>query len=404
MSGKFSRILILSVSLSACGGGGGGNVLPGPAPSAQPSATPPSSAAQAIDSVIHQYYAGDWGVELAIYRDGALLYARGYGLRDRGLPDVFSPPNIWRITQPDQLFHMTRGRFAPDINTEFDLASVSKEFTAGAVLLLQQDGKLSVNDPLSNYFPNLPSASSIPLLYLLQHRSGFVDYISFGSYPDFTPSYDTFLASGDSNYKAIADNLAQFPLKFTPGTQYDYSNTNYLLLGMIVAKVSGEPLASFLEQRIFAPLGMTQTHQGYPTPPVDNLALGYYQSGLVYRTWQWNLDWIAGPGGLTSTVGDIEKWDRAVRQPGIFTASSLAQMFTPGPIGVSYGTYADGWFISSLDGHRYAWHDGALTGYQTMNATFPDDGIDIIVLTNDGSGTDPYFTIPQLFSIALHWH
>ena len=381
---------------------------PGLPPQSTPTSTPrvtpspaPPSAAQAIDRIVEQNYSAGWGVELAIYRNGQLLYAHGYGLRDRGLPDTFAPPNFWRIAQPDQVFNIPRGQFAPDINTEYDLASVSKEFTAGAILLLQQDGKLSVSDPLSKYFPTLPSAANIPLLYLLQHRSGFYDYLSFGQYPDFTASYRTFSASGDTDYQAVVDTLATFPLKFTPGTQYDYSNTNYLLLGMIVAKVSGESLAAFLQQRIFMPLGMQQTHQGYPAPPVTDLAFGYFQSGIVYRTWQWNLDFIAGPGGLTSTVGDIEKWDEAVRRPGIFTAASLTQMFTPSPIGVSYGTYADGWFISTMSGHRYIWHDGALTGYQTMNATFPDDGIDIIVLTNDGSGMDPYYAIPQIFAIAL---
>ncbi len=160
---------------------------------------------------------------------------------------------------------------------------MSKEFTAGAILLLQQDGKLSVNDPLSKYFPSIPSASSIPLLYLLQHRSGLVDYINFGDYPDFTPAYDAFMASGQTNYQPIADSLASFPLQVRAGTQYDYSNSNYLLLGMIVAKVSGEPLGAFLQQRIFAPLGMTQTQQGYPAAPVTDLALGYKVSGGAGR-------------------------------------------------------------------------------------------------------------------------
>ncbi|MDQ6781284.1 MAG: beta-lactamase family protein, partial [Candidatus Eremiobacteraeota bacterium] len=157
----------------------------------------------------------------------------------------------------------------------------------------------------------------------------------------------------------------------------------------------------FLQARIFTPLGMTQTHQGYPPPPVSDLALGYHEDGTtIFRSWQANLQWTAGAGGLTSTVGDLEKWDQAVRQPGIFTQASLAQMFTPSPLSVSYGAYADGWFISQLNGHLYIWHDGFLGGFQTMNATFPNDGIDIIVLTNTGSGPDPYFIIPQLFPIA----
>jgi CubicO group peptidase (beta-lactamase class C family) len=380
------------VVLAACGGGGG-------SPVPLPSTTPP--VASSFDAVIAQSYAGV-GVELGVYKNGTPVYVHGYGLRDRGLPDVFAGGNFWGIEQPDKLFNMKRGTFTPDANTAFDLASVSKEFTAGAILLLQQDGKLSVNDPMSKYFPGFPNGNQISLLYLLQHRSGLVDYNNFGVYPDFSGAYAAFMASGQTNYRPIVDRLAAFPLRFAPGTQYDYSNTNYVLLGMIVAKLSGQPLGTFLQQRIFGPLGMAQTHQGYPAPPVTDLALGYEQgSGAVLRSWQWNLQWLAGPGGLTSTVGDIEKWDRAVRQPGVFTQDSLTQMFTKSPISAPYGTYADGWIISTLNGHSYVWHDGSIGGFQTMNATFPNDGIEIVLLTNSFTGTLPYAVIPQLFPLAL---
>lgn len=376
--------------LGACQGSG----LPGPVVS-------PAPRASTFDAVIQQNYAAGSGVELAIYKHGSLAFSHGYGLRDRGLPDQFGGHDFWGIEQPDKLFHLPRGSFAPDTNTIFDLASVSKEFTAGAILLLQQDGKLSVNDPLSKYFPTFPNSSQISVLYLLQHRSGLVDYNSFGQYPDFSGAYSKFMAGGQSNYQPIVNSLATFPLQFTPGSQYAYSNSNYLLLGMIVASVSGETLGAFLQQRIFGPLGMRQTHQGFPAPPVTDLALGYENHGGVFRSWQPNLAWLAGPGGLTSTVGDIEKWDQGVRQPGIFTQDSLNQMFTKSPIPLPYGTYADGWFVSSLNGHLYIWHDGAMNGYQTMNATFPNDGIDIIILTNDGTGLDPYFVIPQLLTLSM---
>ena len=390
--------LFAGAALSACGGGSSGSSVPpgGPTP-------PPPSQATAYDAVIQQNYAGGWGVELAVYKNGAPLYVHGYGLRDRGLPDTFAFPNMWQIQQPETLLNLPRGQFAPDANTVFDLASVSKEFTAGAILLLQQDGKLSVNDPLSKYFPGFPNGDAISLLELLQHRSGLVDYNNFGDYPDFSGAYSAFMASGQTDYQPIVDRLSTFPLDFAPGTQYEYSNTNYLLLGMIVAKVSGVPLGTFMQQRIFGPLGMAQTHQGNPPPPVTDIALGYLTSaGTAYRAWQWNLTWLAGPGGMTSTVGDLEKWDRAVRAPGIFTQASLVQMFAPSPIAASYGSYADGWIVSTLSGHLYIWHDGEVGGFQTINATFPNDGIDIIVLTNDGlNGVLPYSVIPQLFPIAL---
>ncbi|HEY8297956.1 MAG TPA: serine hydrolase domain-containing protein [Candidatus Baltobacteraceae bacterium] len=383
--------------LAGCGGSGGSApTLP------LPSASPPVTNATKIDQVVETNYPGGWGVELAVYKNGRPVYVKGYGLRDRGLPDSFGGHDFWGLTQPDVLLHLQRGVFAPDANTIFDLASVSKEFTAAAILLLQQDGKLSVNDPLSKYFPSFPNGQQISLLYLLQHRSGLVDYNSFGQYPDFSSAYAAFVAGGSADYRPIIDLLGTFPLRFAPGTQYDYSNSNYLLLGAIVAQVSGEPLGAFLTQRIFGPLGMTQTHQGFPASPVTDFALGYADYGAgPQRTWQPNLQFLAGPGGLTSTAGDLEKWDRAVNAPGLFAQATLAQMFTPGPFAQSYGAYADGWFVSSLQGHRFIWHDGDVTGYQTVNATFPDDGIDIVILTDDGSGLDPYYVIAPLFPIVL---
>ena len=383
-------VAVMYVLLAACAGNSG---TPSPLP------MPTSKGGAPFDQVVEQTYAGGWGVELAIYRDGAPLYVHGYGLRDRGLPDSFYASNLWGIEQPDVLLKLPRGKFAPDADTIFDLASVSKEFTAGAILLLQQDGKLSVADPVSKYFPNLPGSSSMTMINLLQHSSGFVDYNNFGSYPDFMPAYQAFMKSGQTDYQPIVDELATFPLLFRPGTQYSYSNTNYVLLGMIVARVSGEPLGAFLQQRIFDPLGMTNTHQGYPPAGTTDLALGYADRGSgPERIYQWNLQWLAGPGGLTSTVTDLEKWDESVRKPGIFTQTSLHEMFAPGPFPQSYGTYAFGWLSATLNGHSYLWHDGAIGGFQTMNATFPNDGIDIIVLTDDGSGSDPYLIIPQLFS------
>jgi CubicO group peptidase (beta-lactamase class C family) len=395
---KVTALIAACAVLSGCGGSGGSSAsVPPPGPTA-----PPPSGAAAYDSIIQQNYAGGWGVELGVFKNGVPIYVHGYGLRDRGLPDVFGHGSFWRVPAPETIYNLPRSQFAPDANTLFELASVSKEFAAGAILLLQQDGKLSVNDPLSKYFPSFPNGDAIPLLYLLQHRSGIVDYNNFGDAPDFTAAYDAFMASGQTNYQPIADRLASFPLQFAPGTAYDYSNSNYVLLGMIVAKVSGQPLGAFMKQRIFDPLGMTQTQQGFPAPPMTDVALGYETyNGVIGRASQWNLSWLAGPGGMTSTVGDIEKWDRAVRNPGIFTAGSLQQMFAPSPFPQSYGTYADGWFISTLNGHRYIWHDGAFGGFQTMNATFPDDGIDIIVLTNEGTGILPYSVIPPLFATAL---
>ncbi|MBV8638694.1 MAG: beta-lactamase family protein [Candidatus Eremiobacteraeota bacterium] len=395
MKRKGSLLAAATVALSACGGGAGNAPAPIPAITVSPSTS-------AYDATIDKTYTDNWGVELAVYKNGQPDYVNGYGLRDRGLPDSFYGPGIWDIPQPDAVLNLPRGKFSPDAGTIFEIGSISKEFTAGAILLLQQDGKLSVNDSVAKYFPGLPGASQMTLVNLLQHSSGYVDYNNFFAYPDFSAAYNAFMQSGQTDYQPIVDRLATFPLQFAPGSQYSYSNSNYLLLGIIVARVSGEPLGDFLEQRIFAPLAMTDTHQGYPPQGTVDFALGYFDNnGTEQRTYQWNLTWLAGPGGITSTVTDLEKWDRAVRSPGLFTPTSLAQMFAPGPYPQSYGTYAFGWFIATLDGHPYIWHDGAIGGFVSMNATFPKDGIDIIVLVNNASAEDPYDIIPSLLQTAL---
>jgi CubicO group peptidase (beta-lactamase class C family) len=164
-----SAILVASALLAACGGGGSsGSTLPPPVitPSPSPSGTPPPPSTSPYDAVIQQYYAGGWGVALGVYRNGVPLYTRGYGFRDRGLPDTFACQNFWKVQQPDQLFNLPRGAFAADANTLFDLASVSKEFTAGANLLLQRDGKLSVNDPSLEVFSGLPKRRHDPAAVL----------------------------------------------------------------------------------------------------------------------------------------------------------------------------------------------------------------------------------------------
>lgn len=395
-------MLVCAGVLAGCGGGGTGTP-PGPVPNTAAPSPSSSPGRTTIDSIVTQNYPEAFGVELAIYAGGVLKYAHGYGLRDRGLPDIFpTMPNFWRTLPVDQALNLPRGVLAPDQGTVFELASVSKEFTAAAILLLQQDGKLSTNDLLSKYFPTFPNAGSISLLQLIEHSSGLVDYNNFGTSPDFSAAYDAFLQNGQTDYQPLVDRLAQFPLQFAPGSAYSYSNSNYLLLAIIVTKVSGMPFGTFLQQRIFQPLGMTQTQQGYPSSVVTDFALGYGDVGAgPRRGWQSNLQWLAGPGGLTSTVGDLEKWDRTVRQPGmLFGAQALNAMFAPGPYPQSYGTYAAGWFVSTLEGRPYIWHDGAFEGFQTMNATFPSDGIEIIILTNDGTGLDPYYIVPQLYDIA----
>ena len=202
-------------SLTACGGGSSGTPAP-PVVTATPAATSTPTAASAFDAIVQQNYAGGWGVELAVFKNGSLVYEHGYGLRDRGLPDTYGHGSFWRVPAPEVVLNLQRVALPPDAGTIFELASVSKEFTAGAILLLQQDGKLSVFDPVSKYFPSFPNGGTITLQYLMQHRSGLVDYNNFGDVPDFTDAYAAFMASGQTDDQPIVDRLGTFPLRFAP--------------------------------------------------------------------------------------------------------------------------------------------------------------------------------------------
>lgn len=348
---------------------------------------------EAIENIVRRANTKRAGVALGIFKDGQPLFKRGFGFRDRGLPESFSGDDLFEVQQTDQLLQLTRGRFEPDEDTVYSLASVSKEFTAGAILLLQQQNKLSVKDKLSKYFPRFPKGDKISLLDLVHHTSGITDYNSF---PLFSEPYAKFQASG--SYDVIEKALEGQRLLFEPGSKYQYSNSNYLLLGMIVHKVSHQSLADFLHDHIFAPLHMTNTRNGYGASD-QNVALGYTRDGTkITRTYAWNLQWLAGPGGLTSTVNDLAKWDFAVSRPGLFTKESLEQMFTPSRVDGS--NYAFGWVVDTMNGHKYVWHNGEVGGFHTINATFPDESLAIIILTNN-DGFVPEDLIRPLFE-AVH--
>ncbi len=280
------------------------------------------------------------------------------------------PERIFGESRTRQHLGLARGQFGPDTNTIFDLASVSKEFTAGAILLLQQDGKLSVNDPLSKYFPSIPMPVAIPLLYLLQHRSGLVEYNNFGDFPDFSGAYASFMTGGQTNYAPIADRLASFPLNFAPGSQFDYSNSNYLLLGMIVAKVSGEPFGAFMQQRIFDPLGMAQTHQGYPPRPVSDFALGY-EPTAARSTARRSGTSPGSPARRTTRCSATSSLGPRSPQWGSSPRTRLGRCSRRARSRSRTARTSDGWFIATLDGHRYIWHDGAFGGFQAKNARIP---------------------------------
>lgn len=331
---------------------------------------------QRIDEIVAAIQPPGVGITVAVSKHGRTVFTKGYGLRDRGKPDVFTGEDFFEVEQLDDRLHLSRGRRLATGGTIYNLGSISKGFTSAAVLRLHERGRLSVHDPLGKYLPEFPRGAEITLLQLLQQVSGIVDYNQF---PLFEPAYDAFVASGEWDHSEVVAKLQTLPLQFPPGSQYAYSNTNYLLLGLVVQKVTRMTLGEYLAQSFFRPLRMRDTRQGYPALGSRDVALGYYaEADGVRRAYQWNLPWMLGAGGITGTAEDLARWDAALLRPGLFRAETLQLMFT-----ANLGSYACGWVAQTYQGKPFIWHNGTVGGFHAMHALFPDDAIAVVLLGND---------------------
>jgi len=283
-----------------------------------------------------------------------------------------------------------------NIRTDFELASVSKQFTALAIMQLKEKGKLAYDDSLKQYFPALPY-KGITLRHLLTHTSGLPEFLSYGKAE---------LDITRINYNK--DILAALPKSgdttlFKPGTKFGYNNTNYLLLALIVEKVSGMPFAKYMTQYVFNPAGMLRTRV-YPRragkEPIDNYALSYIWDASLNKFIEpdssitnaraFYLDGIAGPYGISSNVEDLLKWDQALYTNKLVKASTLQEAFTPGKQNDGSDLnavmdYGFGWIVlpvnDSAIGAR-VYHTGGYPGYQSVIIRYIDKRKTAILLTN----------------------
>jgi D-alanyl-D-alanine carboxypeptidase len=291
------------------------------------------------------------GLSVAVVRGGRIELQKGYGEAS---------------LQP---------RAAVDTGTRFSIGSVTKEFVAALTLLLQEDGKLSVHDTLAKWYPNLTRSRVITLLDLINHVSGYRDY-----YPlDYVDREMTLPTTAEH----IIQEYATKALDFDPGTRWSYSNTGYTILGRVLERVSGKPLRTLLEERIFRPLGMQQTMYE-PTRP-ERRATGYvsWALGPMEPAQLEGAGWIGASGGIWSTAGDIARWDIALMRPGFLSPASREVMFTPRILrnGISTG-YAGGLNVSQQGGRTVIQHGGATAGFSATNVFVPDDTAAVVLLSN----------------------
>lgn len=320
-----------------------------------------------IDGVMHAYDGAVPGASLLVIREGVPVVRRSWGMAD------------------------VEGRVASAPATNYRLASVTKQFTAAAILLLAQDDKLELSDRVSKWLPSLPkSARSITLHQLLTHTSGLIDY------EDLMPEGATTQLHDADVLKLIE---SEDSLYFPPGTSYRYSNTGYSLLALIVERVSGKSFATFLHDRIFVPLGMTHTvaHQD-GVDVVSNRAFGYtIRNGAWTRHDQSTTSAVLGDGGIYSSVDDMLKWDAAQYDSRLLDEQWRRVAFTPHTQtdvpGVSYGF---GWRITG----ETLWHSGETAGFRNVIVRYPGRRLTVVILTNrdEGNPYDTALSIAKLFS------
>jgi CubicO group peptidase (beta-lactamase class C family) len=266
--------------------------------------------------------------------------------------------------------------------TIYQSGSVGKQFTASAVMMLVEEGKIALDDPLTKYFSDAPAPwHDVTVRELLSHTAGF------GDYPK------NFNFRKDWSEDELLKMVEGIPLAYPPGTKWDYSNLGFLTLGILIHRVSGEFYGDFLQERIFHPLGMNTTRIISEADVIPNRAAGY----RLVRGELKNQEWVApmvnttADGSLYFTILDLAKWDAALYTEKLLKKSSLDQMWTVVKLKngePNEGNYGFGWFIEQRNGHRCIHHDGAWQGFETAIDRYVDDQLTVVALSNL-SGAQP---------------
>ena len=274
-----------------------------------------------------------------------------------------------------------------EANTVFEIGSISKQFAAASILLLAEEGKLTIDDHISKYLTNtLPAWTNITIRQLLSHTSGIHNY----------DNLDGFEFRRHLTQSQFISQLAHQPLDFSPGTSWSYSNSGYNLLGYIVENVSGQNYWAFLQEHIFIPLQMTNTAIRDPQQVIPHRAAGYVFKDGKYFNRDYDITDLFSAGSIVSTVSDLAKWDEALINGRLLNESSMQLWWTPARLNdgqiapVEHSTtraYGFGWFLSTQGGHKNIGHGGITSGFSAANELFPDDHLVVIILSNTDEGS-----------------
>lgn len=298
-----------------------------------------------------------------VARGDQVLFSKGYG----------SANLEWNV--PD----------AP--NTRFRLGSLTKQFTAASILLLEERGKLKVEDPVKKYMPDAPTAwDKMTIFHVLTHTAGIPNFTSF-------PDYPSTMALPATPEKLVA-RFRDKPLDFEPGEKWNYSNSGYVLLGYLIEKISGESYPSFLQKNIFTPLGMKDSGYDSYSAIIERRASGYANgpNGIINAPYI-DMSIPFSAGALYSTTEDLLRWEQALFGGKLLSAASLKKMTTP-----FKNDYAFGLLVHTVNGHKLIDHNGGVNGFTTQLSYFPDDKLTVVALAN--LGTAPGDIANQLATLA----
>jgi D-alanyl-D-alanine carboxypeptidase len=334
-----------------------------------------SDKASQVDSLMARWSAGhNPGAAVVVIHNGTVLHARGYGLSSLQTGERISPTTV------------------------FDLASVSKQFTAMATMMLVERGQLHYADSLSAFFPDFKGdARQITVRQLLNHTSGIMDYTTVWG--------ETRRLA--SNTPRTNDNVVRFlanqRLRFRPGARWEYSNSNYVLLGQIVSKMSGEPFATFVREHIFEPLGMNNSFVFDGTNRRGEPGTGYVARGNGFKPADRNPDnYVTGDGQVNSTIEDLVKWDHAFDTEKLVPVATLREAFRPGQLNdgtpVSYGF---GWGLGRFRGTPVVSHGGETDGFVAQITRIPEHHFTVIVLSNSEQFPAPHAVANKIADIYL---
>ena len=309
------------------------------------------------------------GVAVGIYSRGQILLAKGYGLANIELNVPVKAETI------------------------FQSGSVGKQFTSAAIMTLVEEGKIGLDDSIVKYFPNAPQSwQAIRVKNLLSHTSGLSEYETDERVGPGGPFYIRLDLTEDE----LVNKIEALPFEFKPGDKWDYRNTNYVLLGVIIHKVTGSFYADYLRERIFKPLGMNSTRLISEADIIPNRSSGYEHKGEIIQ----NQSWVSptfnstADGALYFNVLDLAKWDAALYGTKLLRQSSLDRTWTVFLLNdgkPNEGNYGFGWDITSVNSHKQIDHGGSWQGFRCHILRYPDDGISVVVLANADSARPEQF-------------